>query len=467
MTEEVLRFLADLAASTGTTAYVVGGFVRDKLLGREPIDLDLLLEGNPRDFLAGLVARTGGKPAVVPREHPATYRTALLGWLIDISACGPGQLGGEMARRDFTINAMAVPLRPGGLSWDQPIDPVGGMTDLMRRRIRHVSPRGLDSDPLRLLRAVRLATLLDDFTLDAGLADAIRRGAANIVTAAAERIAGELGLILSSPRAGAGLRMMKDLGLLFPIFPALRPLAGLQQNRWHSHDVLEHTLCAVEAADLLHAGDAASGAPPPADDDAVEALKWSVLLHDTGKAATARTDQNGEVHFHGHEWVSAEITRRALTDLRLSRARTHRIARLVQNHLRLPLLAQGGDVSAKAIRRLVHQMEHDTPLLCLLALSDRRSAGGQDDASRTRRLDDLVGKVMHVLAVEGDRLIAPTPLVTGHDVMHILAIGPGPRVGSVLRWLTRLQVDRRISSRDEAIALMRSLPPPQAPPGRD
>ncbi len=454
----LLRDLASLARDTASRVHVVGGAVRDRLLGREPIDLDLLVEGDPGPFIEAIARSGGSSPAIFSRKEPATYRIVHEGTTIDLSAYPPGRLDAALRRRDFTINALAVGLETAASgSLDPVIDVTGGLDDLRSGRIRHISEAALEDDPLRLLRAVRLAVILRDFSLDPRLVTEIRSRAPTIRSSPVERIRAELEIMFSAA-AGRGLRLLQDVGLLMEIFPELGPLDGLRQNRWHDHDALEHTLRCVEETDRL-----AGGHPParvgPLEPGRREVLALSALYHDSGKAATLTTDESGEAHFYGHEEVSAEICVAALTRLRVASRTIESVRRIVVNHLRLPLLAAADRVTEKALRRLAHRVKHETPVLCLLAIADRRAAGGPDRESRLARLESIVSRVMSLLEAEGESVVSPRPLLSGDDVMRILGIPPGPRVGSVMRWLARLQVDREITDRDSAIRLLEGLPP--------
>jgi tRNA nucleotidyltransferase/poly(A) polymerase len=455
MSPELIQELAGLAHEAGARVYLVGGYVRDRLLGREPVDLDLLVEGDPARFLTALSQRAAFEPVVFSRKEPVTYRVALKDWLVDVSGFPAGSLEAELRRRDMTLNALAVPLEHPDAP---PVDPAGGVRDIRDRRIRHVSEQGLREDPLRLLRAVRLAVVLEDFTLDDSLRRAIAALAPRIREAPAERVLAELEVILASPRAGQGVRLMHDVGLLFHVFPELAALEGLRQNRWHSHDALEHTLRAVQEADGLQGDPSAVPGSGPPEAEEWEILKWAALWHDAGKPATATRSEDGEVHFHGHENVSATLAAGALARLRVSGRRAERVVALVANHLRLTLLAAGDEPADRALRRLIHQVKYDIPLLCLLAIADRRAGGGPDAERRLAALLALIDRVLKLFQAESDRLITPQALLSGHDVMAILQIGPGPRVGTVLRWLTRLQVEGRLKDRDEAVELLRTMP---------
>ena len=288
------------------------------------------------------------EPVVFSRKEPITYRVAMGEWLVDVSAFPRGELRQALTRRDFTINALAAPLaRDASDSLDHPIDPTGGVSDLRLRRIRHISVEGLKEDPLRLLRAVRLGVILEGFALDADLRAELRRHAALLASVPVERLLMELEVILGSPRAGAGLRLLADLGMLFLVFPELAPLTDLPQNRWHAHDALEHTLRCVEEADVLQGGCPSILIDVPLGEEDTEVLKWAALHHDCGKAATRRVGEDGETHFYGHESVSAEISRRALARLKVGSRKAERIEMLVLNHLRLTLMSPAERVSGR------------------------------------------------------------------------------------------------------------------------
>jgi poly(A) polymerase len=442
----------------GTRLWVVGGWVRDRLLGRASADLDLVVEGEPGPFIAALSARTGHPPARFERAGFVTWRFMVEGNPVDITSCPPGGLGPELRRRDITINAMAAPVGARGADMMAVVDPLSGHGDLAARRIRITSAEALAADPLRLLRVIRLAVVLD-FGVESASLEVVASMPGALSGVAVERIAAEMGMILVSGRAAVGLRLLRETGLLFEVLPFLRPLEGLAQNRWHAHDVMEHTLRAAAAAERLAGPMPEIGLSEPAAGEDLEVLLWAALLHDAGKAATAARGEDGQMRFHGHEIESAEIARRFLSGLRLAGRMIDRTILLVRHHLRPIFLASGGEATERAVRRLIHRLKEDAPLLCRLALADLEASGGERAAERGAELRRLVARIMRVLASEGERVMAPPPLLSGEDVMQLLGIPPGPRVGAVMRWLTRLQVDQRLTSRDEAVALLRSLPP--------
>ncbi|MBI3447573.1 MAG: HD domain-containing protein [Acidobacteria bacterium] len=467
--EETLIALARRIDRAGVRVHLVGGAVRDLALGRTPRDLDLVVECAPRDeegCLKALAARASMTPVVFDRRPPATYRIVVDDLVVDTAFCLPGEIRAALARRDFTINAMALPASAAAVDAASPIppasivDPFAGLADLAARTIRAVSDTTLEDDPLRMLRAVRLAATLPGFAIDGVLGERIRARAPTITQVAAERVQAELDLVLRSPRAGEAVRRMDAYGLLTPLLPEISPLRGLKQPaRHHDHDAFEHTLRAVEESDRLARGHEL-GLPALGPDDE-SALKWAALLHDVGKAATATVDVDGDAHFYGHESVSASLAEDALRRLRAPARTIEPVVRLVDLHLRLGALASAG-AADRPIRRLVRAAGELLPLLTLLSLADRRAAGGPDAASREEALVATCRRALD-LRDEVEAISRAPALLDGREIMEITGLAPGPRVGSIARWIERLRTDGRITTREEAVEILRKLPAPRTP----
>jgi len=456
--------------------FLVGGVVRDLLLGREPRDVDILMEAGPRErggLLHALREALGTEPVVFDRRPPVTYRFVSEGAAIDASFCEAGGLTEELERRDFTINAMAVPLGAASRAVEdaggtararqglaqQVIDPLGGLPDLAAGRIAPSTARSIRDDPLRMLRAVRLEATLPRFEITPALAAEIAAGAARLRETAVERISAEMTLILGSRRAGPALRRMDALGLLATVLPELEPLRGLRQPpRHHDHDALSHTLLAVQEADGLSEGcEALRTAPLCAD--ATLVLKWAALLHDAGKAATARVGPDGVPRFHGHESVSSALAEETLRRLRVPTRIAEPAKTLVSMHLRLGALASAG-AGDRPLMRLVRAAGDLLPLLALLALADRHASGGEGAAQGEAALVEVACRALR-LREEFEASGGERPLLDGDEVMSILGIPPGPRIGSILRWLGRLRAEGRLAKKEEAVALLKGLPPPR------
>lgn len=458
------------------TVYASGGLLRDLVLDRPPRDVDLLIEGSDdaRKFaLSALERLSGMEPVVFERREPATYRVVLEGVIVDTGFCPPDGVSGALIRRDFTVNALAAPLgslrpllAPAGADSTpsmarrlRPIlvDPAGGLEDILSGRLRRVSPASLPEDPLRLLRAVRLEATLEGFAIEDRLAREIAGMAERISECSAERIGAEMNLILDSGRAGEAIRRMDSVGLLDRILPELAPLAGVgQPSRYHDHDAREHSLRALEEAVRLARGSHPLDIPALEPESRLVFL-WAALLHDTGKAAAATRDPAGTPHFYGHEEISAALAGGALSRLRMPRRIADPVTDLIRWHVRTGALASAA-AGDRPIRRLVRLAGDRLELLLLLALADRRSAGGTEGGRIEAALVALCRRALQ-LRDEVAAAAASPPFLDGREVMEILGLRPGPRVGSILRWLERLRAEERLHSREEAVALLRSLPP--------
>lgn len=477
---DTLQTLADALLPGPGTVHLSGGVVRDLLLRRAPRDVDLLVEGGAQAeafTLSALERISGMTPVIFDRRPPATYRVLLDGLMVDTSFCPPDGVAVAMGRRDFRVNAMALPLRAAlaaarrmdrahgdAVKALKPllVDPSGGLQDLEARRLQEVSSRSLREDPLRLLRAIRLAATLEGFTLSGELQARIRRQAPRVNEPAAERTGAEMNLIMESPRVSWAVEEMDRLDLLDRILPEMAPLRDLEQPPlYHDHDVRQHSLRAVGEAQRLAGGENPLGLPQLQGEARIIFL-WATLLHDTGKAASATRDERGVPHFYGHEEISASLAFAALTRLRIARRIIEPVTDLIRWHLRTGSLASMPEVKERPIRRLVRQAGERLELLLLLALADRRAAGGSRAAEREEALRLLCLRAL-ALKDEVAAAAAAPPLLDGREVMEILGLGPGPRVGSILRWIERLRAEKRLERREEAVALLQTLPPSRIP----
>ncbi len=424
--------------------HLVGGAVRDRLLGLPwTKDFDLVVEGDAlaaADALASAGA-ADGPPVVYSRFGTAMVR--VMGAEIELASARRESYGADSRkpfvetgaslaedamRRDFTVNALMQTLATGELQ-----DPTGlGMQDLQRRVLR--TPREPDAtfsdDPLRMLRAVRFAARLD-FSLAEGLPEAIQRNAHRLSIVSQERIRDEvLGMSRRASFAEA-LALMAELGLLAVIAPELDALRGVEQGDWHDLDAWEHTLRALRAAPVGLDRDSPEG----------QALVWGILLHDIGKAPT-RQVIDGKTRFFGHESVGAELARQLLGRLTWPHKEADRIARLVAGHMRL---TGALPLSSAASRRLVRDYGADVWLLLDLIECDASAL-----KPGVRRLD--LGPVREAVArAEAAHSEAPirSPL-SGLELMEILNLPAGPKVGQAKRMLDEAVVEGLVLAGDSA-----------------
>ncbi|SEJ79971.1 poly(A) polymerase [Deinococcus reticulitermitis] len=411
-------------------AVLVGGAVRDWLRGRLPVDFDWAVP-EPEAGARGLAAATGGRAFALDEER-GYWRVHAPGNVQHDFVPLPADLNDDLRRRDFTVNALAL-TASGGV-----IDPLGGQRDLKRRVLRMVSEENLRADPLRVWRAARFMTTLG-LTPEPRTEAAVRAvtgelRAGALPLPAPERVRDEVHALLAHPEAARGVLVLDDLGLLALTVPELLEAKGIEQGGFHHLDVFGHS---VEALHQLLAR------RPDAD----LVLRWATLLHDVGKARTlARDPQTGRRTFHGHDKVGAELTAAILTRLRLPGEDVRRAAALVRAHM-VPLPA-----GEKEARRFVHRRRELLPDLLSLMLADREAARGPSSSPASRHAYAL--GMERVLAALTEQPSAPPPLLTGEEVMALLNLGPGPRVGAALRALAEARAVGEVASAQEARAFV-------------
>jgi poly(A) polymerase len=485
---EVLGRVAAFLMFRGVPAYLVGGYVRDRLLGRPTNDADIAVAADPLAVGADLATILRGAFVAMDTEHPTARVMLAGGQYLDLTWLRDGDIGANLQGRDFTVNAMAVPLRTGATGWLEAlsvggstglIDPFGGQEDLWSRRVRMVAPDAFRNDPLRLLRAVRFRAELG-FEIDAPTLDRMRLDSALIVNPTAERVRDELSRILAASGAMENLRLLSDLGLLQRIIPEMESLKGVAQPPEHHWDAFEHSLHTVgeiewvaefataEAGLMADLPDGAriSGRLHSYLDEAfpggrtrLALLKLAALLHDIAKPVTKSVGADGRIHFYGHQEQGAAIARDILRRLRFSTREVAAVETIIGAHLRPAQLAEG-EPTGRAVYRSCRDTGSEGLATLLLSLADHRAARGparipaewQGHLALTRRM--IVAAYQTPPAQ-----VSPSRLVTGRDLMTALSIPAGPRVGRVLEEIREAQAAGEIGTREEAIALARQVLP--------
>ena len=464
----------DLAAGAlaGEPAWIVGGAVRDRLLGREVLDVDVVVAGDPREAAAA-IARAAG-PGTARFELSGPFRTwRVVGpdhaWQIDVNPLRGGALEADLALRDLTINAMAEPVGGGPI-----VDPFGGQADLAARRARAVGPRSFADDPLRTLRVARFACELE-LEVEPETARLARAHAPELGAVAGERIFAELKRIVAAPRIREGLALMDELGVADHVLPELGAMRGVEQNRYHHADVWEHTLEVLDEALRIQAdpgavfGAAHDGAlrallaEPLADGlTRGDALRLGALLHDAAKPETRAIGADGEVlGFPRHDVEGEALVRRRLERLRTSEALRAHVAALTRHHLRLGFLTHERDESGALPRRALYRYLTTTePVevdVTLLSVADRL-------ATRGRKADEAIARHMGLAReVIGEALrwrrgeTRPPALIRGDELARELGIAPGPELGRLLAELAEATFAGEIATRQEAVSAARAL----------
>ena len=422
----------------GFSAYVVGGCVRDSLLGLVPHDWDICTSALPeqmqsvfRDFNTVETGLKHGTLTVVVEHTPyevTTYR--IDGDYTDHrhpdSVSFVDDLTQDLARRDFTVNAIAYSPEKGLQ------DPFGGQTDLSAGLIRCVGEpeQRFEEDALRVLRALRFASVYD-FTIEPATASALRKKAPDLKLVAGERIREELLKLLCGKAAGRILREHPEV--LAEIIPEIRPMIGYnQQNHHHSYDLWEHTVRGIEGV--------------PAD----PVLRLTMLLHDTGKPRSRTTDEKGEGHYYGHARVSEVIAGKTADILRLDNVFRARLSTLVLHH-DTPLRTGSGGINTDRsflLRRLNRFGEENLRALFLIHCADRTATGYSTPEREKARLRDRMAAL--------DELLAEQPCFTLKDLAvngrDIMAAGlKGKEVGEALQTLLEAVMDGRVPNEKEAL----------------
>jgi tRNA nucleotidyltransferase/poly(A) polymerase len=483
------RVMAWLARE-GVPAYLVGGWVRDRLMGRPSYDLDVAVDGDGLALARKLADRLGGQYYPLDAER-RTGRAILEAGrvIVDVARFRGPDLAADLADRDFTVNAMAADVRTP----ETVIDHHGGLADLAEGIIRPVSGDSIRHDPLRALRAVRLAAELD-FALAPETEAPMRRDGPGLEAASGERVRDELARLLSQPDASHWLRRLHSLELLAVLFPELAPLCGLQQSPPHHLTGLDHSLAAVDALEAIVAAigegqgmrDAVSyplyALPDPLlspygprlrehlDQEMgfgrprLVTLKLAVLLHDTGKPETRTVEppadegegQPGRIRFLGHESLGADLVEAAFTRLRFNRDEVRLARTIVRHHMRPLLLADLSAVSSRAVYRFFRDTGDAGVDVLLHALADHLAiyAPGQGD-DRWPRLLALTGRMLADYWDRRAQVVAPQRLVDGHDLLEVFGLEPGPQIGALLEVVREAQVSGEVHSREEALALVR------------
>jgi poly(A) polymerase len=457
--------LARRALGTGDGFWIVGGAVRDAALGREVLDLDLAVQGDP-GVAARAIAREGGGHAFELSAEFATWR-AVAGdgsWQIDLTALRGETIEADLGARDFTIGAIAAPLGAAEL-----LDPHGGLADLDRRLLRVVSERSFSTDPLRLLRAARLAADLG-LEIDPDTAALARAEAVHAAEPAGERQLLELRRLVGGPDPLRGLALVDELGLTAVVLPELEALRGVEQGPNHHLDVYGHTLAVLERtleveADLERFGGERGAeveallAEPLADEmTRATALRFGALLHDIGKPAT-RFEGDGYVTFIGHDRDGAELVGELCSRLRASRELTRHLQGLTLHHLRLGFLVHEAPLPPRRVHEYLRATEPVEVDVTLLTVADRLSARGSGPFATEEAIEGHLALAREMLAAAVDwQRHGPSPaLLRGDELAREVGVEPGPELGELLAELEAAQYAGEISTRAEAVEHARLL----------
>ena len=437
------RSVSRLAAAfdaAGHELALVGGPVRDAFLGRVTNDLDFTTDATPDEILA-IVKPIADAHWDIGREF-GTIGAKIAGETVEITTYRADRydgssrkpevvfgdsLEGDLSRRDFTVNAMA--LRVPRLEL---VDPSGGVEDLMAGVLRTPSPpaESFGDDPLRMLRAARFSAQLG-FEVEQGTREAMSTLAAEIERISAERVRDELSKLLLTDSPGSGIRLLVDAGLADRVLPEV-PALRLERDEHHRHkDVYEHSLTVLDQAIDYERSRGVLDSP-----DLV--VRLAALLHDIGKPATRRLESGGAVTFHHHDMVGAKLAKKRLRALRFDNDTIAAVARLIELHLRFFGYTDGA-WSDSAVRRYVRDAGDQLERLHILSRADVTTRNRRKADQLAFAYDDLEERIA-VLAEE-EELAAVRPELDGQQIMQLLDVPPGPVVGEAYRYLLEVRLD--------------------------
>jgi len=431
--DPLLRAVRACSLETGVPVRLVGGLVRDAALGRAAADVDLAAGPGCARLVSALSALFARRAFRFRKRGVTTWRIVLEGREVDVVDVGRRGFPADLARRDFTVNAVAFDPVSQRLE-----DPLRGLRDLRAGLLRAPGPATFRDDPLRALRAARFLAAFPDWRLHRDTAASARAAAGAFRGTSPERVRDELQALLLARDPGRGLRALLSLGLLPAVLPEMEATVGCAAGPLRP-DVFLHTADALAAV--------SDPAPSPEEERAV--LRWALLLHDVAKPETLQVRDDGRPAFHGHEILGAERAEAVLRRLKHPRARIRRVKRLIALHLRPGHLADAGS-PPRGLRRLVRDAGEDLPLLLAHAEADVRGSGGPPDRARRRRL----ARTLRLLRQEAGRAraLGSSPLLRGEEVMRTLGLPPGPEVGAWLRAIADAALSGEIASREGALA---------------
>jgi poly(A) polymerase len=473
----LLTWLENYLSRQKVHAYVVGGFVRDRLLERETADIDIALMADALDIAPGIASALGGRYVLLDSENRIgrvilAEEDSSRSWQIDFSTVRDS-IEKDLGKRDFTIDAIAIGLDKltKGTEETPFIDPFGGLKDIPDRVIRAVGPETFEQDPARLLRAVRLATELG-FAISQETAELIQRSSHLVSTVAGERAREELLRLLAITDGVKLWLYLDDLGLLTALIPELGETKGVEQPGEHQWDVFHHSVKAIDAVDFV----LRRGNWQYADGKVLNYVPWSAelarhfelkvsggsnrrllvklaaLLHDIAKPQTKSTSPEGRTRFLGHAREGAPVAAAILERLRFSTKEIKLVEAVVRYHLRPAQMSRDELPTPRAAYRYFRDAGDAAIDTLFFSLADHLATRGPDlDLAHWQQHTDVVKYALNQ-HFGRERVTAPPKLVSGHDLMEKFNLSPGPRIGQLLEAVREAQAAGEVSSQEEALS---------------
>lgn len=452
---EYLVFINDIINKKSLEAFLVGGALRDIILDRSIRDIDIVINERAAETARYFADKIGAAFVVLDKEREF-YRVVKKNLYFDFAVMVGGDILEDLNKRDFTINAMALPMGTKG-AFDKVInsyliDPSNGLRDLNEKKIRINNEHVFLKDPLRLWRAVRLSGELN-FIIEEKTADIMKRDKSLAAKPAPERIREELIKIMKLKKTVDIVKYMeREFGLLSSIIPEIKEMKTNGQNKYHQESSWEHSLQVLDEIEEILS---IKKYREFVEEKEEPLLKLTALLHDIGKIKT-KSINNGEVHYYGHELKGAEMLGRILKNLKFSRDEISFIRRLVQYHMRPMYLYKADKLTEKGKYRFFKQAGSLIPLILIHSLADKVAAmkgnGRNDEISGYHCFIDNMLKIYKIYKIRIDTLY-----LNGNDIIDILELEEGPYIGELMDKLSVAQGSGKINSRDEAIAFLKKI----------
>jgi poly(A) polymerase len=482
ITQSNLSLLKAINACLNESAingYIVGGFIRDAVSGRDIDDIDIAIAADALEFSPQLSQALHGK--FIPMDKNNKVARIVLKkesgvQHVDVSTID-NNIEDDLSRRDFTIDAMAIPLQAveDKINISGIIDPFNGLRDIEHKTVRAVSDKSFEADALRLLRAVRLSAEMG-FSVESNTEALIKKQCSLVKNASGERVREELLRLLAVPKTGDLFLYLEELGLVTALMPELTPSKGLAQPSEHYWDVFIHSVKTIDAVGYIlrngeweYNGEALHSVPWSGELEAyfnerisagstrLLLLKLAALLHDIAKPKMKFIDENGKMRFYGHPREGAPIAADIMERLRFSNREVRIVEEIVKHHLRPTQMTQMGVVTDHAIYRYFRDVGEVSVDTLFFTLADHLAARGPNlDLKNWRQHTATVDYILAKHREQEDSNIFPC-LLGGDDIMREFGLEPGPKIGELLEAVREAQASGEVFDKNDALDYIRGL----------
>lgn len=462
----LFRELSQLSRKWGIGLYLAGGTLRDLVLNREIIDIDFAISSRCLEFSEEFSKRVNGTYVLLDEESK-TSRVVIEGYNLDFTEFRGKDIKDDLSKRDFSINAMAIPFSEI-MEGETPtlLDLFGGLQDIKGGLIRVLSKESIMDDPLRMVRAYRLAGTYD-FRIEERTRDYIKECAREIIRVSEERITGELTKMFSASMCYPWVEDMVKVSLLTYIFPEMQDMKGVIQNGSHHLDVYDHSLLTLKCLEeVINEPERYFRSHIDSITSYLRSqkirilLKWGALFHDLGKAKVREINSQGRITFYYHEKIGSQIFLNIAQRLKLSKADTRFIQKIVVLHMRpfhimRPFMQDA--LTPKGIRRFIRQAEGDLIGVFVVAMADSLAGKGPlKPADAEVRLAELFDAIYTYFKEKFEPMTMRPKLITGKDLIEQLHLTPGPVFSKLLRDVEEAYMDGIVTTREQAIEWLRT-----------